>query len=92
MDDACLVASELLTNAVVATEGATIEFTVKASDGRLLLEVWDASDDRPEVKVAGTGDESGRGLAIVEFLAEAWGCLPCFRGGKTTWARLHGGR
>jgi hypothetical protein len=53
------------------------------------VEVADANNARPVRKKATPEDEGGRGLALVEALAERWGCCPRLHGiGKATWAEL----
>lgn len=79
-----LVASELVTNVVLHTEGGG-RFAAWAADP-VRLEVHD--DDprlpgaRPEPSVNG-----GRGLAIVSGIADRWGAETC-PDGKTLWAEL----
>lgn len=53
----------------------------------LLIEVFDTVPGKPERRDAATGDENGRGLAIVEALSETWGSHPHPRG-KIVYARL----
>ncbi|GAA2750948.1 hypothetical protein GCM10010440_61290 [Kitasatospora cinereorecta] len=56
--------------------------------GRLLIEVHDASGERPALRPEVGGEaESGRGLRLVTALAVAWGCCPRPGGvGKFVWA------
>ena len=53
--------------------------------------VWDASTSTPRRNDATPGDESGRGLAIVDALSACWGwhILPSPDTGKVVWV-LHG--
>jgi anti-sigma regulatory factor (Ser/Thr protein kinase) len=87
-DEASLVVSELLTNAVKANLGELVEFEMYLLPGALMIEVWDPSTDPPQPRTAGPDDTSGRGLAIVELITEIWGTRWPQRGGKTIWARL----
>ncbi|GAA2432329.1 SpoIIE family protein phosphatase [Streptomyces glaucus] len=90
-DDALLVASELVTNAVVHA-GTDVELTCRLeASGALLVEVADHHPSRaprggdPEPP-HGT-PEYGRGLRLVAALSEAWG-ITYRTGTKTVWARL----
>ena len=52
-----------------------------------LVEVWDENFKLPEPNQPDLDDESGRGLMLVEFLAERWGWdLPATGRGKIVWA------
>ncbi|MCL2583133.1 MAG: ATP-binding protein [Streptosporangiales bacterium] len=67
---------------------ATITVRLRTDDVYLLIEVWDLAEGMPEHKDAALDDESGRGLAIVGALCEAYGCEPRKGGGKSVWALL----
>ncbi|MGW6458812.1 ATP-binding SpoIIE family protein phosphatase [Streptomyces sp. NPDC055078] len=55
---------------------------------RLRVEVTDASDDLPHKRCPGELASSGRGLMLMEMLADAWGVDP--RGeGKSIWFELY---
>jgi serine/threonine-protein kinase RsbW len=83
-DDARLVVSELVTNAVVHA-GTTIELIMFIREGVLRIEVTDLGVDRPHVWAQ--DDCSGRGLPIVEALGRAWGVLD-LGSAKTVWCEL----
>jgi anti-sigma regulatory factor (Ser/Thr protein kinase) len=73
IDEAQLLASELVTNAVRHAKGP---ITVRAyvADGFLHLQVCDSSADCvPQRREAGTDDEGGRGIELVEKLSNRWG-------------------
>ncbi|WP_239065092.1 MULTISPECIES: ATP-binding protein [unclassified Streptomyces] len=84
-----LLTSELVTNALVHTEhGAVVKATV--ADSRLRVEVRDFID-APPTPNAPTQDDGthGRGLVLVDGLADAWGVLT--QGlGKMVWFELNG--
>ena len=83
-DDAVLVLSELVTNAMVhAAAGCTVE--VRHSDDVVRLEVQDRSRQAPAMRPVGPSDVGGQGLLLVEALAEAWGWEPT-ADGKGVWA------
>jgi anti-sigma regulatory factor (Ser/Thr protein kinase) len=87
-----LLLSELVTNALVhARTPAGREIAVRAAryDDRLRVEVADANNSRPQLRTAIDTDEHGRGLALIDALAQRWGCCPRRHGiGKATWAEL----
>jgi anti-sigma regulatory factor (Ser/Thr protein kinase) len=97
-DTAELLASELLSNAIQAsgrlrTAGSPVVRLWVTSDGEsLVIRVWDASDDMPVRQEAGPGDDSGRGLMIIDALSADWGCYREPDGGKTVWAMITSAR
>ncbi len=85
-----LVLSELATNAVRhgRVPGRYFEVCIAYDAEKLVgLEVSDPRDGFPVITAAEPDDESGRGLAIVDAFAEAWGVRERVVG-KTVWARL----
>ncbi|MEU2270908.1 SpoIIE family protein phosphatase, partial [Streptomyces olindensis] len=91
VDAALLVVSELVTNALVHTDGRVRMDLTLVSD-RLRIAVADASPRSP-VRPTSIGWEAtgGRGILLVEALAATWGTLPV-SGGKQVWAELVLGR
>jgi anti-sigma regulatory factor (Ser/Thr protein kinase) len=85
-DDAALVVSELVTNALRHGAGAVV---VRASfiDRRLNIAVTDSGDALPHQLPIDTERIGGLGLHIVERVSGEWGVSP-FPGGKTVWAVL----
>ena len=81
---ACLVVSELVTNAMTHA-GTDIHLTVSEHRQDIRVAVRDGSPDLPVEQVGATG-EHGRGLAIVAGLSSAWGALSHTEGGKVVWA------
>ena len=79
-----LLVSELVTNAVVHA-GSDAEVVVRLTATTLHIEVLDNSPALPVVRQPAPGDTSGRGLALVEELASAWGARPLATGGKAVW-------
>jgi serine/threonine-protein kinase RsbW len=99
IEDAALLISELVTNAVRYAHplpGDTLRVSWEYVPGRLLLQVTDGGGrDQPQVRDAGPFDVRGRGLAIVETIAAAWGIERSPNGGKTSstvWAELAAAR
>ncbi|MFK8910721.1 SpoIIE family protein phosphatase [Streptomyces sp. YS-3] len=85
-DTACLLASELLTNAV-RHACDPLRLRVRCTRDELHIEVCDGSPVLPQARSAGLEEESGRGLALLDQLASAWGTLPT-QEGKAVWFSL----
>ena len=87
-DVATLLVSELVTNSIVHAASA-VELEVAVAGETVTVRVRDA-DTGPLVMRAGGGselDEGGRGLLLVDRLAQAWG-TEHHAGRKTVWFRL----
>jgi anti-sigma regulatory factor (Ser/Thr protein kinase) len=63
-----------------------VRLAVTSDGASLTIRVWDASHDMPVRQEAGPGDDSGRGLMIIDALSADWGCYREADGGKTVWA------
>ncbi|WP_328223969.1 ATP-binding protein [Streptomyces sp. NBC_00310] len=94
-ETAALVVAELAANAVThgRVPGRDAQLQLLRADGRLRIEVTDTRGERRPAIEPGAADaadaETGRGLLIVEALAETWGVTPRTGGpGKTVWAVL----
>ncbi|MFF3334576.1 SpoIIE family protein phosphatase [Streptomyces sp. NPDC002888] len=88
-DEVELVADELITNALMHTEGAAI-LTLRVlgnSDRRLRVEVEDSSSALPRRREAGDSGVSGRGLLLVDLLTDEWG-VEARGGGKCVWCEF----
>lgn len=67
-----LLTSELVTNAVLYSQGP-IELSVSTGDGEVLVAVADCSPALPRPRPLDVRSTSGRGLQLVEQLADDWG-------------------
>jgi PAS domain S-box-containing protein len=85
-DTACLLASELLSNAVRHACGP-LRLRLRQTGDELSVEVCDGSPVLPRARSASPEEESGRGLALVDCLAASWGTLPT-GDGKAVWFSL----
>ncbi|MES5819843.1 PAS domain S-box protein [Streptomyces sp. RG80] len=85
-DEALLLLSEILTNAVLHADGP-IGLHVHRTATDLTVEVGDRSPQLPQPRTAAEDAESGRGLLLVRTLAGDWGVRPADEG-KTTWFTL----
>lgn len=90
IDDAVLVASELVGNAVRHTSESQsgsldVSWDIDASGVRVC--VGDPGEQVPRARVAGEDETGGRGLAIVDAMSDDWGFE---RGahGKRVWAHV----
>ncbi|MFD4315785.1 SpoIIE family protein phosphatase [Streptomyces sp. NPDC058548] len=91
LDSAVLMVSEMVTNVLVHTDGDALlvaEVACGEKARRLRVEVSDGSDELPHKRHPGEMASSGRGLVLMEMLADAWGVDP--RGeGKAIWFELN---
>lgn len=85
-DDAALVVTELVSNAVDHAEGP-VELTVSRTATGVRIEVVDGSPTLPEQRPVQVDSARGRGLIIVAALSTSWGAEPR-AGGKVVWAEL----
>lgn len=103
-DDACLITSELVTNAVCATGTldpepdlvmlanlSLVGLRLMLAQERLLIEVADMSDIPPQMQQQYEAAEGGRGLFLVTMLAARWSYFLMETGGKVVWAELAAG-
>ncbi|WP_086831857.1 ATP-binding protein [Streptomyces sp. NRRL B-24572] len=83
-----LLISELVTNAVVHTGcPAVLRMLFAAGGGGVRVEVADTSDRPPQPRHAEGDDTNGRGLELVDGLADRWGWQP--EGvGKSIWCEV----
>jgi anti-sigma regulatory factor (Ser/Thr protein kinase) len=91
VDSAVLLVSEMVTNVLVHTDADALllaEVTGEPGARRLRAQVTDTGDDLPHRRRPGELASSGRGLMLIELLADAWGVDP--RGeGKSIWFELY---
>jgi hypothetical protein len=95
-DDAQVIVSELVTNAVMVGPGPVrdpsgltlVAVQVRVQGGALVIEVWDRDPKLPAPRAAGDDAESGRGLHLVEAFSSRWGVWEAETGGKVVWADL----
>ncbi|GCD45754.1 ATP-binding protein [Streptomyces paromomycinus] len=85
-----LILGELTANAVLAATGPgrRIEVRLTLDAAVLRIEVSDAGDGTPIIRSPRPLDEHGRGMAIVDALADEWGVTLRPGPGKTVWAAL----
>jgi hypothetical protein len=99
-DPAELIVSELVTNALCASQGLTgsryagrwipgvppLRLWLHGDRLRIAVQVWDGNDQAPIRQATEPEAESGRGLLLVEALSIAWGSYrPHESNGKVVW-------
>jgi anti-sigma regulatory factor (Ser/Thr protein kinase) len=100
-EDAELIASELASNAVAASTDSdgqpvyisghmpVVQVCLLTDGVRTLLEVWDQAPGIPVIRDAAGCEESGRGLVLIDAIADRWGWSPATgRPGKVVWAEM----
>ncbi|AWL42175.1 MULTISPECIES: SpoIIE family protein phosphatase [Streptomyces] len=88
-DEVELAADELITNALMHTDGGAI-VTIRVLTGpgrRLRVDVEDRSSALPRRRDAGESGVSGRGLMLVDLLADDWG-VEARGSGKCVWCEF----
>jgi anti-sigma regulatory factor (Ser/Thr protein kinase) len=87
LDDANLVLSELVTNALRHGLGAIVVHGALVENDCLRLSVTDWADELPHLLEPDPDRIGGVGLRVVAALAAEWNVAP-FPGGKTVWASI----
>ena len=82
-DSIQLLVSELVTNAVIHAR-SDVEVALHLRADRVRVEVIDAAAEHVHRRDAGDEEQSGRGMAMTEALAEAWG-IDTLMAGKSVW-------
>lgn len=91
LDRATQIVAELAANASThgRVTGRDFRLTLYVIAGTLRIEVSDTRGDRlPRVQLEDPGAESGRGLLLVEALADRWGVARGPYPRKTVWAEV----
>jgi anti-sigma regulatory factor (Ser/Thr protein kinase) len=83
-DDAVWLASELATNAVLHAR-SHFQVTVSTGARQVRVEVADDDPHMPLIAARDTGATSGRGLPIIDAVADDWGAHKIPGDGKTVW-------
>ena len=82
-----LMVSELATNCI-RHAATNFELTVCRTPDEVRVEATDHAGGEPAIRSAKKSDSSGRGLRIVEMLADEWGVRRAPGRGKTVWFTL----
>ena len=84
VDTVELLTSELVTN-IILHAGVPGELTVRLLSSAVQIRISDDHAALPRLRAGGELAESGRGLVLVDALADAWGVDPSGDQGKTVW-------
>jgi anti-sigma regulatory factor (Ser/Thr protein kinase) len=84
---ATLLVSELVSNAILHA-GTGIRVVLRMHGPRLRVEVHDGNGRLPAQKHYSATSATGRGLLLVERMADDWGVRPAAAGGKSVWFEL----
>jgi anti-sigma regulatory factor (Ser/Thr protein kinase) len=87
VDDATVVVSELVANAVMHARTELVVSVDPAGDG-IRVSVADGSHILPRWSASSPTATSGRGLLLVQRLSRTWGVQPLADGGKVVWAQI----
>ncbi|HTJ74021.1 MAG TPA: SpoIIE family protein phosphatase [Acidimicrobiales bacterium] len=87
VDTAVLLVSELVTNAIRHARGPCA-LVVSFAEDSVELSVEDGDPRLPVARGATGYEEDGRGLLLLDALAESWGARPLPAGGKAIWFLL----
>jgi hypothetical protein len=98
-EDAEAIVGEFVANAITHAGNAGAEPPRKPAaenhglrllrrTGEVICAVLDPSDSAPMLRVPDEGEESGRGLQMVDALSDVWGWSPVAGRGKAVWAIL----
>ncbi|MFI9818609.1 ATP-binding protein [Saccharothrix variisporea] len=86
-EDAALVVTEMVSNAVDHAAGPVELSVSRTRNGGVRIEVSDSSPTQPSPRPIEVDSARGRGLIIIAALSREWGTTPTATG-KTVWAEL----
>lgn len=90
-EDAVLLASELVTNALLHARTSMTVRLAEQDDESIRLSVTDGSTQALQERHFSIESGTGRGLRLLTSLASEWG-VEWHEGGKTVWSRIPLGR
>jgi anti-sigma regulatory factor (Ser/Thr protein kinase) len=87
VDDARLITTELVSNAVDHAAGYEMRVSVVRLGSLVRISVIDRDRTRPQLRPWDTEQERGRGLLLVKVLSSRWG-VSLLPGGKAVWSEM----
>ena len=84
---AAILTDEMVANAVKHGR-PPISLSIESDNDGIVISVADCGPGFPVARTVSHTDENGRGLMIIDILADEWGVVPLYRG-KQVWFRLH---
>ncbi|MEW1672845.1 ATP-binding protein [Streptomyces noursei] len=88
LDDAKLLISELVTNVMQHCHSLTVRVVARSTPDTLILSVSDDSPALPARRPSSPDEERGRGLFLLDLLADEWGVGTTDHEAKTVWCCL----
>jgi DNA-binding NarL/FixJ family response regulator len=88
-DAVLLLVSELVTNAVIHAH-SDVDVILRLRPSRVRVEIVDSASEYVQRRDAASDDQSGRGMALTEALAAAWG-VDTLVAGKSVWFEVQRG-
>jgi len=88
INDAELLVSELVTNAVLHARSET-RVTIEHAGATVRISVHDTSPTQPRLRELGPESVTGRGLLLVDRIARRWG-VDSDGDGKSVWFEVDG--
>lgn len=88
--EAALVLSELVSNALEYGQATRLSVALRIEPERIVIEVVDESGAAPQIQRPSPTADSGRGLQIVDCIADTWGWRYPDGEHKVVWAVLDG--
>ncbi|OKI28677.1 hypothetical protein A6A25_30895 [Saccharothrix sp. CB00851] len=89
LSDVLLVATELVANVYDHAPGPSrLRMRHSPQPCRVWIEVDDTSTEMPETGRSRLGEHRGRGLTLIDAIAEDWGVRALPDEGKTVWALI----
>ena len=88
LDDVALLLTELTTNAIRHAHGivgVAVYLDADLDSQRLIVRVCDEEDAAPHLEHAAFEEEGGRGLWLVDTIADRWGWEASGQHGKVVW-------
>jgi anti-sigma regulatory factor (Ser/Thr protein kinase) len=86
IDDAVLITSELVTNAILHAR-TPVQLRLINEGSSIRVEVYDENSRMPMLSGVGPDATSGRGMAVISAIAHSWG-MELEHDGKVVWAEL----
>src|SRR4051794_3013429 len=88
-DRAVLLASELVTNAIVHAQSGEVPLSLRLDGRGLRVSVQDSDRQPPHAPPFDPATPGGNGIHIVDALSTRWGFMTVPQGGKVVWFEIN---